>query len=74
MRPTQIIAQLNALQVGDAESIEQRLEEARQACMQLELGELAQKLDEARAALLQADLKTYRKRLETVVARLGHLK
>jgi hypothetical protein len=74
MRPAQIIAQLNALQVGDTETIEHRLEEARQACIGLQLGELALKLGEARVALHQADLKTYRKRVETVVARLGHLK
>jgi hypothetical protein len=31
-------------------------------------------VEEAAAALGQADLKTYRRKLETVVSRLGHLR
>jgi hypothetical protein len=74
MRPAQIIASLNALSLGDMEVIRVRLVEARRACLELRLPELAGKLDEASSALEQADLKTYRRRVETVIARLGHLK
>lgn len=74
MNTTQIIASLNSLNVGDMELIQVRLEEARLACLGLQFDELAGKLEEASTALRRADLKTYRKRLETVVARLGHLR
>ena len=74
MTPTQLIAFLNALNVGELDLLSGKLGEARAAC--LELGEqgLADKLAEARAALEHADLKSYRRRVETVVARLGHLR
>jgi hypothetical protein len=74
MTATQIIASLNSLHVGQFDTIQARLEQARQACLGLELEELALKLEEAGTALRGADLKTYRKRVETVVARLGHLR
>jgi hypothetical protein len=74
MQPTQIIALLNAIEVGEMRLIHGRLEEARRACLALAQADLADKLVEARTALDQADMKTYRKRIETVVSRLGHLK
>lgn len=74
MDPVQIIACLNSLNVGEMELIRGRLGEARKACLELRRAELAAKLDEAEQALRRADLKTYRKRVETVVAQLGHLK
>lgn len=72
--PLQIIASLNALRVGDMDVIRDRLEQARAACRELDQADLADKLDEAIVALARADMRTYRKRVETVVARLGHLK
>lgn len=74
MGPSQILATLNALGVGDLDLIRVRLDEAQQACLRLDLGELAAKLGEAKDALQQADMKTYRRRVETVVSRLGHLR
>lgn len=74
MTPGQIIASLNALNVGAMDLIWSRLEEARDACMGLEQEQLARHLDEACDALRQADLKTYRKRVQTVISRLGHIK
>jgi hypothetical protein len=74
MTPSQLIAMLNALSVGEVGSLKGKLEEARLVCRELGYHELADKLGEAQAALRQADLKTYRKRVETVVARLGHLR
>ncbi len=73
MDAAQIIACLNALGVGERETVRARLSEAREACRRLE-PELALKLDEAERALATADLRTFRKRVETVIARLGHLK
>ncbi len=72
--PVQLIAFLNALSRGDLDSIATKLEEARAACIELHQPELAAKLEEALAALRASDLKTYRRNLETVVSRLGHLK
>ena len=74
MTTTQLIALLNAMTVGELAVISGKLDEARSACFELGHEELASKLEEAKTALSQADLKTYRKRVETVVARLGHLR
>jgi hypothetical protein len=71
---TQLIAFLNALDVGELDSIAAKLDEARDACEELGQPELAEKLGEALQALGGADLRTYRKRVETVVSRLGHLR
>ncbi len=72
--PSQIIASLNSLHLGETDKIRVQLDAARDGCLALEQGELAQWLAEASAALYQADLRTYRRRVESVIARLGHLK
>lgn len=72
--PGQIIALLNALSLGDLEAIRARLEEAKTACAGLGHEEVAATIGEAGDALRAGDLKTYRKRVETAVARLGHLR
>ena len=72
--PSQIIALLNSLSFGDLEAIRSKLEEASAACGALGKEELATLVAEARAAISSGDLKTYRKRIETTVARLGHLR
>lgn len=74
MDPSQLIAHLNAMNVGEMDGILTRLDQARAACVDLDQEELAQKLMEAEEALGRADLKTYRKRVETVIAKLGHLR
>jgi len=74
MNVSQLIALLNSINVGELDGIRARLGEARQGCLQLQQDELARKLEEAEEALGRFDLKTYRKRVETVVARLGHLR
>jgi hypothetical protein len=71
---SQLIAHLNSMSVGALDGLALKLEQARQACLELEQTELAEKLVEAGRALEMADVKTFRKRLETVVARLGHLR
>jgi hypothetical protein len=70
----EILVHLNSLGVGELEAVRVKLDQARDACRQIDQPELADKLQEAVEALGRADMRTYRKRLETVVARLGHLK
>jgi hypothetical protein len=70
----EILSHLNALGVGELDAVRGKLGQARDACRQIDQPELADKLQEAVEALGRADMRTYRKRLETVVARLGHLK
>ncbi len=74
MKPSQIIACLNSLNVGEMDGIRSKLDEAREACLMLEQVSLADHLGEAGSALSRADMKTYRKRVETVISQLGHLK
>ena len=72
--PARIIAALNAIHVGEMDTIRTKLDEARRACLNLQQIELAARLDEATSALLRADFKTYRKRVASVISQLGHLK
>ena len=74
MNTTQLIAFLNAIELGQMESIRGKLEQAKEACVAMDQEGLADKLSEATEALSRADLKTYRRRVETVIARLGHLR
>lgn len=72
--PDQLIAYLNAIGVGEIDVIRTKLAEARLGCERLEQADLVDKLQDADRALSRADMKTYRKRLETVISRLGHLR
>lgn len=74
MSPSQLIAFLNAIHVGDLEVIRSQLDEGRQACVELSQPELASMLGEALTALDGLDTKTYRRRIECVVSRLGHIR
>ena len=74
MDSSQLIASLNAINIGDLDVIRAKLEQAREACRAIDQPELADKLQEAVEALDQADLKTYRRRVETVVSKLGHIR
>jgi len=72
--PSQIIALLNSLSLGDLDAIRAKLDEAATACQSLGKDDLSALVAEARTALGSGDLRTYRKRIETAVARLGHLR
>ena len=74
MTPTQVIALLNSLNVGDLDALRSKLDEARAQCAGLGHDDVALVVAEARQALITGDLRTYRKRVETAVARLGHLR
>ncbi len=69
---SKIIASLNSLSLGKTEVISAKLAEARHVCLELDEKELADRLGEAHGALLRGDVETYRKRVESVVSRLGH--
>lgn len=74
MSPSQLIAFLNALNLGDVAALGTKLDEASTACAVLGQADLADHLSQARAALAMGDVKTYRKKIETVISRLGHLR
>ena len=74
MDTSKLIAFLNAINVGELGSIRGKLAQAEEACRQMDQAHLGDLLNEAATALAGADLKTYRKRVETVVAKLGHLR
>jgi hypothetical protein len=74
MNAPQLIAFLNALTFGDLVALAAKLEQARSACAALGHGEIADLVGEAAAALKGGDVRTYRRKLETAVARLGHVK
>ena len=71
---SQLIALLNAIRVGELDGIRGKLALARESCVALGQVDLAGKLSEAEKALFEADMKTYRKRIENVVSRLGHIR
>jgi len=74
VNPQQLIALLNSLTFGDLAALSAKLDQARAACAALGHAGIAEVVGEARAALTAGDLKTYRRKLETAVARLGHVK
>jgi hypothetical protein len=74
MDESSLIALLNSLSVGELDSLQAKLMEADQGCRDLGHVDLADRLGEARQALLRSDTRTFRKQVETVVSRLGHLR
>ena len=74
MDMSQLMAFLQSLTVGELDGIRTKLDQAREACIEIEQGDLAEKLHQAERALDDADMRTYRKRVETVIARLGHVR
>ncbi len=74
MDESSLIALLNSLSVGELDSLQAKLQEGEQGCRDLGHAELADRLSQARQALLQCDIRSYRKQVETVVSRLGHLR
>lgn len=72
--PGMLIAHLNAINIGDLDLIREKLEQACRGCVEIDRPELADKLKEAVEALDRTDLKTYRRRVEAVVSKLGHMR
>ena len=71
---SRLIALLNSLTLGDLDAIRSKLDEARAECASLGFDEVGAIVADARGALVGGDVKTYRKRVETAIARLGHLR
>ena len=74
MDESSLIALLNSLSVGELDNLQAKLQEAEQGCRDLGHSELGDRLGEAVEALAKCDTRTYRKQVETVVSRLGHLR
>ena len=68
------IVTLNSLQMGDVDRILLRLEQVTEVLTDLSQEALVQSIQEAREAIRQADLPLFRKRVQHVVSRLGHLR
>jgi chorismate mutase len=71
---TQVIALLNSLSTGDLDALRAKLDEAARACDELGRADLASALAEAKASLDAGDPRTFRRRVEMVVSKLGHLR
>ena len=74
MDESNLIALLNSLSGGELDGLQAKLQEAEQGCRELGHEELGDRLGEACQALMRCDTRTYRKQVETVVSRLGHLR
>ena len=68
------ISTLNSLAMGDLDRIRQRLQEVGANLAESGESELAGMLTEARDALGRGDVPLFRKRVQNVVSRLGHLR
>ena len=72
---SRLIAFLNAINVGELDGIRVKLAQARRG-LHLIWSRATWRASSAEAeeALFGADMKTYRKRIETVISRLGHVR
>ncbi|MFQ5719091.1 MAG: hypothetical protein ACE5IK_06045 [Acidobacteriota bacterium] len=70
----QAISTLNSLAIGQVDVLLRRLQEARALIKDDGAPELLEALDEAREAISAGDLPLFRKRVQHVVSRLGHLR
>lgn len=68
------ISTLNSLSMGDLERIRERLQEVGTRLADCGEAELSGMLSEAEAALGRGDAPLFRKRVQHVVSRLGHLR
>ena len=68
------ISTLNSLQIGEMERIRRRLVEVRRSLEEVGEPNLLAKLEEAQTAIVQGDVPLFRKRIQHVVSRLGHLR
>ncbi len=69
-----IISTLNSIHLGELDRIVRRLDEVRDVLQDLEKPELEDYVNKARAAIQGGDLPLFRKRIQHVVSRLGHLR
>ncbi|MFQ5767262.1 MAG: hypothetical protein ACE5ID_04690 [Acidobacteriota bacterium] len=69
-----VISTLNNLKMGDLDRIARHLNEVRQDLRRLELKNLAAMVQEAGEAIERGDAALFRRRIQHVVSRLGHLR
>ncbi|MFQ5669558.1 MAG: hypothetical protein ACE5HD_03435 [Acidobacteriota bacterium] len=69
-----VISNLNSIHLGDLDRIAGRLEEARRTLEQLDAQDLVASIQEAQRAIRQGDVPLFRRRVQHVVSRLGHLR
>lgn len=69
-----LIDTLNNLALGEFTVVQRRVQEVRDAAHALGLVEITALLDEALTLLAVGEVKQFRKRINTAVSRLGHVK
>ncbi len=69
-----LIALLNSLSTGELDRLADKLTEAAEACERLGHHSLVERLEAGKKALQECDPREFRKQVQTVVARLGHLR
>lgn len=69
-----IIAELNSLTIGDLDLLKEKLDRASRELLALGQEELSRKVTEARECLQKGDVPAYRKGVQNVVSKLGHVK
>lgn len=74
MQTRGLIDTLNNLSLGELALVTRRVGEVRDEVLAMDQVEIAAILDESLACLAAGDLRTFRKRINTAVSRLGHLK
>lgn len=72
--PRDLIVALNSLALGDLDVLRGRLGKVREALAGMGQGELCERLDEAGRALDAGRIAEYRRLVNQVVSRLGHLR
>jgi hypothetical protein len=74
MQTRGLIETLNNLSMGELALVSRRVREVRDDVLAMDQTEIAAILDQSLECLASGDLKMFRKRINTAVSRLGHLK
>lgn len=69
-----LISTLNSIHIGELDRILSRLEGVRTGLREIHRPELEDCLDQAQRAIQHGDLGLFRKRIQHLVSRLGHLR
>lgn len=72
--PRDLIVTLNSLGVGDLDILRGRLAKVRDSLAGMDQPELCERLDEATRSLEAGQLSEYRRLINQIVSRLGHLR
>lgn len=72
--PRELILRLNSLSIGDLSALAVKLGSIRDSLVEIGQPDLAARLSEAGAALSEGRIQEYRRLVNQVVSRLGHLR